>query len=309
MVEPRSSFVDTEAIRLHYLEWENQQARGTESLQAGEQDMSDSVPIILLHGLNATADTWRLVAQRLCHYHQVIAFDQRGHGLSDKPERGYEMKTVAEDIVSGMAALGLGQVVLVGHGWGARIALILAAHHPALVSHLVLVDCPHMEPRHWPGMTRELFIRERSPQQNYVSRAAYLAAFREELRDCWSPAVEDIVLSYVREYPDGHLEDLLRHEHQRQIREALWEDRALPYYSKLTCPVLLIPAADQPQPGEEPPNRLENAAEFAAAKGYIAAQVARTIPRCTVLWMPNTLHDIQLHRPEVLVDAINHFVR
>jgi pimeloyl-ACP methyl ester carboxylesterase len=219
------------------------------------------------------------------------------------------MKTVAEDIVSGMAALGLGQVVLVGHGWGARIALILAAHHPALVSHLVLVDCPHMEPRHWPGMTRELFIRERSPQQNYVSRAAYLAAFREELRDCWSPAVEDIVLSYVREYPDGHLEDLLRHEHQRQIREALWEDRALPYYSKLTCPVLLIPAADQPQPGEEPPNRLENAAEFAAAKGYIAAQVARTIPRCTVLWMPNTLHDIQLHRPEVLVDAINHFVR
>lgn len=309
MIEPRSSFVDAEAIRLHYLEWENQQARMMASSHGVEQDMSDSVPLVLLHGFSATANTWRLVAQGLCQYHQVIAFDQRGHGLSEQPDDGYDMGTMAEDIVRGMAALGLGQIALVGHGWGARVALVLAAHHPALVSHLVLVDCPHMEPRHWPGMTRELFIREHPPREMYVSRAAYLTALRAEMGAFWSPQLEAIVLSYVYEHPDGHLEDRLRIENQRLIRTALWEDRALSYYSKLACPVLLIPAADQPQPGEEPPDRLENAAEFAAAKGYIASQVARTIPHCTVLWMPETIHDMQLQRPEVLADAIVNFVR
>jgi len=56
-----------------------------------------------------------------------------------------------------------------------------------------------------------------------------------------------------------------------KIRAALWEDRALSYYGKLTCPVLLVPAAARPQPGEALPARLENADEFAAAKGLMAA--------------------------------------
>src|SRR2546421_7643886 len=55
---------------------------------------------------------------------------------------------------------------LVGHGWGARVALVLAVRHPALVSHLVLVDCPHVEPRHWPGMTRERFLRQTRSEEH-----------------------------------------------------------------------------------------------------------------------------------------------
>jgi pimeloyl-ACP methyl ester carboxylesterase len=307
MIEPRSSFVDVDAIRLHSLEWERQQSIVTTN--ALIRDMSDTVPLVLLHGLSATAETWRLLAQDLCQYHQVIAFDQRGHGLSDQPDEGYDMRTMAEDIIHGMAALGLGLVALVGHGWGARVALVLTAYHPALVSHLILVDCPHIEPRHWPGMTRERFIRERAPQEMYASREAYLNTLRNEMNGFWSPQIESIVLSYVYEYPDGHLEERLRPENQRRIREALWEDRALSYYSKLACPVLLVPAADRPQPGEEPPERLEDASEFAAAKGYIAAQVARTIRHCTVLWMPNAIHDLQLQCPQVLAKAIINFVR
>jgi pimeloyl-ACP methyl ester carboxylesterase len=315
MIEPHSSFVDAEAVRLHYLEWNPEvlQSTSTPSLEplasARIDDASDTIPLVLLHGLGATADTWRLVATELCQQHQVIALDLRGHGLSDQPDSGYDMQTIAEDTVGAMAALGLGQVALVGHGWGARIALVLAARHPALISHLILVDCPHIEPRHWPGMTRELFIREHPSPDMYTSRATYLHTLRREMSAFWSPVIESIVLTYVRNGADGRVEERLRPENQRHIREALWEDRALAYYGKLACPVLLVPAADQPQPGEEPPERLENPDEFAAAKGYIAAQVARTIPHCTVLWMPNTVHDIQLQRPQVLAEAILSFVK
>ena len=306
MIEPHSSFVDTDDIRLHYLEWDPI-GNGDEQQQTVVQG-SDEIPIVLLHGLGATADTWRLVAQDLCHTHLVVAFDQRGHGDSAKPTTGYDLTTIAEDAVQGMAALGLGQVTLVGHGWGARVALVLAARHPALISHLILVDCPHVEPRHWPGMTRDRFIRETDTKHLYVSKTAFVEAMREEMRSFWSPEVEAILLKTVRELPDGHLEECLQTDNQRRIRESLWDDRALSYYSKLTSPVLLIPAAGEPQPDKEFPEQLEHTDEFAIAKGYMAAQVAEVIPRCSVLWMPDTSHDIQLQHPHLLAQAIMRFM-
>lgn len=311
MLKPRSSFVDADTIRLHYLEWDPEQLHSAHPQHSGKVswDMeSDGLPIVLLHGLGATADTWRLMAEQLCRQHFLVAFDLRGHGESDQPDGGYDLVTIAEDVIRGMAALGMGQVALVGHGWGARVALVLAARHPALVSHLILVDCPHVEPKHWPGMTRERFIREKELPEVYASRASFIETIRQEMGAFWSPSVEEIVMTYVRALPDGRVEERLRPGHQRQIRESLWEDRALAYYGRLSCPVLLVPAADQPRPEEELPERLENADEFAAAKGYMAAQVARAIQHCTVLWMPETAHDVQLQRPQVLAGAIANFI-
>jgi pimeloyl-ACP methyl ester carboxylesterase len=308
MIKPRSSFIDVDDIRLHYLEWDPAQLLPPAIQGTRSASDDDAIPIVMIHGLGATADTWRLVAEHLYERHLVIAFDLRGHGLSDQPENGYDLVTLTEDIICGMANLGLGQVALVGHGWGARLALVLTARHPALVSHLALVDCPHVEPRHWPGMTRERFLREKSTSDTYASFENYAQAIHEEITDGWSPDVEAILSTYVRELSDGSVEERLRPEHQRQIREALWEDRALSYYSKLTCPVLLVPAAAQPKPGEEPPERLELADEFAATKGYMAMQVAGTIQNCVIHWMPDTAHDMQLQRPQILAKTIESFI-
>ncbi|GAC1426076.1 MAG: hypothetical protein PVS3B3_08170 [Ktedonobacteraceae bacterium] len=306
MIEPRNSFVDTDDIRLYYLEWDP--VGGCDAQQQARVQDNDEIPIVLLHGLGATADTWCLVAQDLCHKHLVVAFDQRGHGKSAKPTTGYDLATIAEDAIQGMAALGLGQVALVGHGWGARVALVMAARHPALVSHLILVDCPHVEPRHWPDMTRDRFIDETDTKHLYVSQTAFVEEMRQEMHSFWSPEVEAILLKTVQERSDGSLEECLQPDKQRLIRESLWDDRALSYYSKLSCPVLLIPAAGEPQPDKELPERLEHTDEFAEAKGYMAAQVAEVIQRCSVLWMPNTSHDIQLQHPHILAQAIIRFM-
>ncbi len=311
MSQPGSSFVDAGEVRLHYLEWLTSPVHA-ESASPFPTDGSDgdTLPVILLHGLGATADTWKLVAKILRQQHTLFAFDLRGHGLSDQPEHGYDLVTVAEDAIGAMAALGLGQVALVGHGWGARIAMTLTARHPALISHLVLVDCPLVEPRHWPGMTRERFLQDREiPAEIYSSRTTYLQSLQEELASFWSPEIEAIFLTHVCELEDGKIEERLRPEHEREIRASLWDDRALDYYGKLSCPVLLVPAAAEPKPDEEPPERLEDASEFAAAKGQIATQVARAIQRCSVLWMPDTSHYIQLQRPQLLADAITNFLQ
>ena len=306
MIEPHSSFVDTDTIRLHYLEWEPHGSCGEE--QEATVTSSDEIPIVLLHGLSATADTWRLAAQDLCHNHLAIAFDLRGHGESAKPTDGYDLTTVAEDVIQAMAALGLGQVALVGHGWGARVALVMAAQHSALVSHLILVDCPHVEPRHWPDMTRDRFIRETDVKHLYATRATFVETMRQEMLSFWSSEVETVLLKTIQEFPDGHVEEVLSPDNQRRIRESLWEDRALPYYGKLACPVLLIPAAGEPQNDQEFPEQLEHSDEFSMAKGHMAAQVAAIIPRCSILWMPDTAHDIQLQHPRLLAQAITQFI-
>ena len=302
--QPRSKYIHTEHIQLHYLEWYPVQQEQDSSMQD-----NDELPLVMLHSLGTSADTWRLIATYLGQRHPVIAFDLRGHGQSDKPADGYDLETVAEDVVQAMAAIGLGQVALIGHGWGAKVALMLAVQHPALVSHLVLVDCPFVEPRHWPGMTRERFVRISTPSEIYASREAFLHAMQQEMADFWSPEVEQIVLATVQEQPDGTIQPFLPPESQRLIRAALWEDRALSYYSKIVCPVLLVPAAAPPQPGGQPPEKLEQPEEFAIAKGYMAAQIARMIRHCTVLWMPDTAHDIQLHRPHRLAAAIASFLK
>ena len=320
MTEPQSAFVDTDTTRLHYLEWDalplptNSTTHTTSTSHNPHRIVSsaispviiDEIPIVLLHGLGATADTWQLVARELCVRHRVVAFDSRGHGKSDKPDTGYDLVTLSEDIISAMAALGMGQVVLVAHGWGARVALVLAARHPALVSHLILLDCPHVEPRYWPGMTRERFLREQNPAEEYVSRDTFTTARKLEMNGFWSPEIEQIVLHTIEELPDGRVSERLGSEQQRLIRASLWEDRALSYYSKLQCPVLLIPAA--PEPGKELPEQLVHTDEFALAKGHMAQQVAAIIPHCSVLWMPDTTHDIQLQRPAILAQAIEQFI-
>jgi len=312
MIEPHSSFVDADNVRLHYLEWSSTSIEDPAlplDIATSMSDTSDNIPVVLLHGLGSTAATWRLVAQELCQLYPVIAFDLRGHGQSDQPADGYGLVEIAEDVICAMAKLGFGQVAIVAHGWGARVALVLAARHPALVSHLILVDCPHIEPRHWPDMTRERFICEKSAETTYPSLTNYLDALHDEMSTFWSSDVEAIVRTYVRELPDGRVEELLQPEQQAKVRASLWEDRALSYYGKLACPVLLVPAADKPRSDEDLPERLEDADEFAAAKGQMAAQVARAIQRCSVLWMPATSHDIQLQRPQILAQAIINFLK
>src|SRR5947209_19481209 len=108
----------------------------------------------MLHGLCSTADTWRLVAPHLCRHHLVVAFDQRGHGQSGQPDDGYDLVTIAEDVVGGMAALGLGKIALVGHGCGAYVALVLALRPPALVRPLVLAAGAPIEHTHTAGAPR-----------------------------------------------------------------------------------------------------------------------------------------------------------
>jgi pimeloyl-ACP methyl ester carboxylesterase len=95
-------------------------------------------PLLLIHGWPQTWYQWRLMMPALARDFTVIAVDQRGIGLSDKPQSGYDSGTQASDLVALMEALGHKRFAVVGFDTGMGIAYALAADHPERVERLVV---------------------------------------------------------------------------------------------------------------------------------------------------------------------------
>lgn len=99
-------------------------------------------PLLLVHGWPETWYAWRLLMPALAKDFQVIAVDQRGIGLSDKPSDGYDTGTLAGDLVALMDALGHRRFAVVGHDTGFAISYALAADHPDRVDRVALAEIP-----------------------------------------------------------------------------------------------------------------------------------------------------------------------
>jgi pimeloyl-ACP methyl ester carboxylesterase len=99
-------------------------------------------PLLLVHGWPQTWYAWRMLMPTLARDFQLIAVDQRGIGLSDKPQDGYDTATLAGDLVALMAALGHQRFALYGTDVGMPISYALAADHPDRVDRLVVSEAP-----------------------------------------------------------------------------------------------------------------------------------------------------------------------
>ena len=102
----------------------------------------DGPPLLLIHGWPQTWYAWRMLMPALAKDFEVIAVDQRGVGLSDKPKDGYDTATLANDVVGLMDALGHQRFALYGTDTGMPIAYALAADHPERVERLVVSEAP-----------------------------------------------------------------------------------------------------------------------------------------------------------------------
>jgi pimeloyl-ACP methyl ester carboxylesterase len=102
----------------------------------------DGPPLLLIHGWPGSWYYWRLVMPALARSFTVVAVDQRGIGLSDKPEKGYDAGTLANDFIWLMEALGHHRFAVVGVDTGMLIGYALAADHPDRVERVALGEAP-----------------------------------------------------------------------------------------------------------------------------------------------------------------------
>jgi pimeloyl-ACP methyl ester carboxylesterase len=269
----------TTGIELHYRDWGG----------AGR-------PILLLHGLASSARIWDLVAPRLTDYGHVVALDQRGHGASAKTDDGYDFPTIVADTQGAVAALGWRAPVVIGHSWGASVALTYAAQDPTCAG-VVLVDGGLVDMQSRPGATWDDTAERLAPPDLSHLRLddlvrhmgeGPLSALDESFR-------RRFFHSLMEEQPDGTVRPRLARGRHMAILRALWDQRLAPVLEQVACPILGI-IAEAPQPlGEADP--------FQEAKQRTLAQAAQH-DNVHIVTIPDTIHDIPLHRPEELVRLI-----
>jgi pimeloyl-ACP methyl ester carboxylesterase len=102
----------------------------------------DGPPLLLVHGWPQNWYAWRLVMPALARDFEVIAPDQRGIGLTDKPRDGYDPGNLANDLVALMDELGHQRFAVVGTDTGLPISYALAADHPDRVERVALAEVP-----------------------------------------------------------------------------------------------------------------------------------------------------------------------
>jgi 4,5:9,10-diseco-3-hydroxy-5,9,17-trioxoandrosta-1(10),2-diene-4-oate hydrolase len=101
---------------------------------------NEGTPVILIHGLGASADIWMHNVEALAKQHQVYALDLAGFGRSDKPGPSFSPLDYAPFLDDFINALNIERVSLIGQSLGGGIALHYAIQFPKKVDKLALVD-------------------------------------------------------------------------------------------------------------------------------------------------------------------------
>jgi len=107
-------------------------------------------PVVCLHGVTGHGERFARLAEERWTGFRVVAPDLRGHGRSGW-EPPWTAPTQVADLVETAEALGIGRADWVGHSWGGRLVLELAAAHPELVRRAVLLD-PAIQPLPGPSL-------------------------------------------------------------------------------------------------------------------------------------------------------------
>lgn len=289
---PREGMVSGSGVALHYRDWGGP---------------AEAMPLLLLHGLASASRIWDLVAPVLAHERRVVALDQRGHGLSEKPDTGYDFATIVGDDLAAASELGLGEhFAVAGHSWGANVALEIGAAHPERIAALALVDGGFGMLRQRPGATWEQISRDLAPPEFAgTPRETFLGWVRSSIPN-WRPELEEIELNIVELRPDNTVGPRLSRANHMRILRAMWDEEPETIYAAIRAPVLYVLA--QPSGTSDS----HDGAAFLAAKrqGIGRAQTMLSgSPRVEVAWMADTVHDIPLQRPEALAEQLATFLR
>ncbi len=107
-------------------------------------------PLVLISGLGYSLWQWHKMVPFLAEHFQVITFDNRGVGQSDKPAGPYTAQMLAADTAGLLDALGIEKAIIAGHSMGGFVAQAMALDFPEKMEKLILCSTNFGGPHHVP---------------------------------------------------------------------------------------------------------------------------------------------------------------
>lgn len=256
--------------------------------------------LLMLHGLGGTWRSFDPVVARLADRFGVVTFDQRGHGRSGKPASGYDFRTLAGDVLAVSRAAGLRRPVLVGHSWGANVALETAVRHPNEFAGIVLIDGGYMTLSLRMSWDHAVAVAAGRSSSAPLARTLWsMRAYHEAAGAVWTPALETSAISGLLIDERGFARPRLSDRNRRRIVRALWQQQTVALMRLLQVPALVL-AASTPHPGSEAERvTIEAKREWAGFVRNIGDPV-------TFRWIRGT-HHVAWQRPQAVARQISQF--
>jgi pimeloyl-ACP methyl ester carboxylesterase len=293
--EPDSMVVALETgDRVHFLDWRP-------ALAVAD---APGLPLLLVHGLAQTAWAWASIARRLAPRVPLIAVDLRGHGLSDAPRSGYELDSLAYDVLTVATAAGWGEdadgpsVVVAGHGLGAMVGAAMASLRPGSVAGLAMIDAGWERMADSTGLDAAEYQRTiGDPPEVLASMDAYLADRRDFDPPSFDPDQERAARAAVDEKHAGHVAATTRPHAMRGAVEAMWSYDPVAL-AGLAQPLLVAIAESGTADDETARERnlaLDDLLRLRASRGQPDARVVR---------FAGAGHNLMRYRPADLATAL-----
>ena len=266
--------------------------------------------VVLLHGLASQRRFWNLVVPGVVAAGlPVVALDQRGHGDSQRPAGPYDVATCAADVLAVLTDLGVAAqtgAVVVGHSWGASVALAVAAADPERVRAVVAVDGGTTSPADL-GDRGE--IRKMLEPPRLAVRPEEFAAMvsRGSLAGSWTDAHAEAVLPAFAVDPDGLARARLRFDLHMAVLDGLLDFDPGTVLGDVTCPAWVVscepaPTRDDGSGGPTDPVYHDDAWDRARAEGL--ARAGRLLAQPRLLRWAGAVHDVPLQWPPLVTGLV-----
>lgn len=297
----KSAFVEANGVRLHYLDWGG-----------------IGPALVFLAGSGNTPHFFDSIAKRLHDRFRVLGLTRRAHGESEQPETGYDIPTLARDIVGFLDALNVERASFAGHSYAGAEMIELAIAHPDRVEKLVFLDALYeyeksdirlygANPLNVPGAPPETFDSVEAYSEDFTTRYAQYRRLR-------SPKWDALLAHALEPTRDGRFRERLGPKAAEQLGMAEFYYRA--NWQKISCPVLAIYAfqdAAWPLPDDASPELREAVRAYTERfdsehKGRCIARARRDIENIQIVEMRGASHYCFLDREDDVVEAMRRFL-
>ena len=247
---------------------------------------------LLVHGLASNARLWDGVATRLASAGAAtVAVDQRGHGLSARPDEGYDMATVADDLARLVTALGWERVVLAGQSWGGNVVLEALARHPDRFLGAVCIDGGFIRLRDrfddWESCAEAL-----APPHLIGTPVGEVRGWVDRSAHDWPEEGRLGTMANFEVRADGTIAPWLTRERHMAILEGMWNHDPVATISGVEAPVHVI-AADTGDRWFD--------------KNAAIEQLAAVTRDIEVTWFRPAHHDVHAQQPDAVADVMRRF--
>ncbi len=282
LVQPVEGELKLNGLRINYFEWKGRGRR----------------PLVLMHGLRDYAYYWQDSANRLLDDFHIYAFDQRGHGESERAPGGYLVWALAADLAAFVDSVGLERFDLAGLSLGSRCSMAYARDNWQRLGHLALMDMgPQMAKVGARGLKADMTAKADAPPSSFAYEDA-LAFFRRQWPSLDEPSLRRLVQNALVRGEDADAPSgLYSNRYDRRLADIttkaaipeidyLWDS-----LTRIQCPTLVMRGEHSPILDDE-----------------ISGRMVESLPDGRLYVFQDTGHSLPRLRPQKFADVLRRFL-